>query len=492
MSEQQTGFGPYGGPHGDQGEAPGDSGLNAPVFSVSEISGHLKRVVEDSFSFVRVRGEISGFKRAASGHMYFRLKDEGAVLDAVCWRGTAGRLAVAPEDGLEVIATGRLTTYPGRSNYQIVVESLEVAGEGALLKLLEDRRKKLAAEGLFDAGDKRELPFLPRVIGVVTSPTGAVIRDIMHRLNDRFPTRVLLWPVMVQGDGAAEQIVEAIAGFNRLRPDGDIPRPDVLIVARGGGSLEDLWAFNEENVVRAAAESAIPLISAVGHETDTTLIDFASDKRAPTPTAAAEMAVPVRSELMAQVVDDGARLARAAMRLTAERKTHLAGLARGLPDLNRLVATQRQRLDDWGERLGTSLMSGVHRRRHRLAEAGGGLASPRQHIRYARADVDRAGERLASGAKRLTRDPHRRVAELARLLDSLSYQRVLDRGFALVTDAKGQTVTSAKSLGSGDAIAVTFKDGPVDAMVTSGGPAKPKGKPRAKPSTDDDKQGSLL
>lgn len=481
MSEQQTGFGAY----------ENEGGLNAPVFSVSEVSGHVKRVVEDSFSHVRVRGEISGFKRAASGHMYFRLKDEGAVLDAVCWRGTAGRLAIAPEDGLEVIATGRLTTYPGRSNYQIVVESLEVAGEGALLKLLEDRRKALAAEGLFDEADKRALPFLPRVIGVVTSPTGAVIRDIMHRLADRFPTRVLVWPVLVQGEGAADQIVEAIAGFNRLKSDGPVPRPDVLIVARGGGSLEDLWAFNEESVVRAAAESAIPLISAVGHETDTTLIDFASDRRAPTPTAAAEMAVPVRAELLAQVAEDGARLARAAARLTGERKTRLDGLARGLPDLNRLVADRRQRLDDWGERLGGSLRSGVHRRRHRLAEAA--LASPRHRLRYARADLDRAGENLARAAARLTAQPRRRVAEQARLLDSLSYQRVLDRGFAVVTDATGKAVTSARALSGGDAIAVTFKDGGVDAMVTSGGPAKPKKKAAKKPSPkDDDKQGSLL
>jgi len=270
---------------------------NLPEYSVSELSQALKRTVEDTYPYVRVRGEISGFKRAASGHLYLALKDESAVLDGVCWRGVAGRLGIRPEDGMEVVCTGKLTTYPGRSKYQIVIEAMELAGEGALLKLLEDRRKKLAAEGLFDEARKKPLPFLPDVIGVVTSPTGAVIRDILHRLNDRFPRHVLLWPVLVQGEGAAAQIAAAIEGFNRIAPGGRVPRPDVLIVARGGGSLEDLWAFNEEIVVRAAAGSVIPLISAVGHETDTTLIDYASDRRAPTPTAASEMALPVRADL---------------------------------------------------------------------------------------------------------------------------------------------------------------------------------------------------
>lgn len=475
MSEQQS--------DPDQKE----SGLNTPVFTVSEISGDLKRVVEGAFSFVRVRGEISGFKRAGSGHLYFRLKDEDAVLDAVCWRGSANRLSAVPEDGLEVIVTGRVTTYPGRSNYQIVVEAMEVAGEGALLKLLQDRKAALGAEGLFDADNKRDLPFLPKVIGVVTSPTGAVIRDIMHRLNDRFPTRVLLWPVLVQGDGAAAQIEDAIAGFNRLKPGGPIPRPDLLIVARGGGSLEDLWAFNEENVVRAAAESAIPLISAVGHETDTTLIDFASDRRAPTPTAAAEMAVPVRSELLAQVQDDGARLLRAGMRLVGERKTEVNGLARGLPDLNRLVASQRQRLDDWGERLGASLQTGVHRREGRLAQTAGALTSPRPLVGFARSQLSARTVSLGRAAQRLTAGPRQDLAQTARLLDGMSYERVLERGFALVTDAKGKPVTSAHTLGPGDDLALRMKDGQVHARVTGGAPVKRK---KAKPG--DDKQGSLL
>ena len=304
---------------------------NIPEFTVSELSGALRRTVEEAFDHVRVRGEISGFKRHSSGHLYFSLKDSDAVMDAVCWKGQAVRLGLAPEDGMEVIAVGRLTTYPGRSKYQMVVERMELAGQGALLKLLEDRRRKLAAEGLFDQDRKRPLPYLPNVIGIVTSPTGAVIRDILHRLAERFPRHVLLWPVAVQGDGAAAQIAAAIAGFNALPKGGIIPRPDLLIVARGGGSIEDLWAFNEEIVVRAAAASTIPLISAVGHETDTTLIDFASDLRAPTPTAAAEKAVPVRADLVAWIAETGARLTGAMARSLTERRNRVDALARALP-----------------------------------------------------------------------------------------------------------------------------------------------------------------
>src|SRR5690349_16608160 len=333
-----------------------DNLTNLPEFTVSEISQAVKRTLEGRFDRVRVRGEISGFKRASSGHLYFALKDEEAKLDGVCWRTTAQRLAIAPEDGLEVIATGRVSSYPGRSSYQLIIDSLELAGEGALLKLLEERRKKLTAEGLFDPARKRALPFLPEVIGVVTSPTGAVIRDILHRLRDRFPRHVLIWPVPVQGEGAKEQIATAIAGFNALTPGGVIPRPDLLIVARGGGSLEDLWAFNEEIVVRAAAASAIPLISAVGHETDTTLIDFAADVRAPTPTAAAEMAVPVRADLLVDVQQDGLRLARALQRLAQESRLKLAGLARGLPDPHDLIGAAVQRLDDRAERLRAAML----------------------------------------------------------------------------------------------------------------------------------------
>ncbi|MBT4940472.1 MAG: exodeoxyribonuclease VII large subunit, partial [Rhodospirillaceae bacterium] len=361
----------------DQDEMPGD---NRPIFSISEISQALKRTVEENFSHVRVRGEISRYTLARSGHMYMTLKDENSVLDAVCWRGTVSRLAVTPEDGMEVIATGRLTTYPGRSNYQIVIEQLEVAGEGALLKLLEDRRKKLLAEGLFAEERKKPLPYLPGCIGVVTSPTGAVIRDILHRLDDRFPSHVLLWPTNVQGEGAAEQIAAGIEAFNRISEGGDVARPDLIIVARGGGSLEDLWSFNEEVVVRAAAASDIPLISAVGHETDTTLIDFASDKRAPTPTAAAEMAVPVRADLMAAIADDGVRLQRAMNRSLEEHNREIEGLARGLPDPRRLAEEATQRLDDRSERLLNAKGIYFDGLASDVARLAAGLVSPAQQI----------------------------------------------------------------------------------------------------------------
>ncbi len=333
------------------------SGANAPEFSVSELSNALKRAVEDRFGYVRVRGEISGYRGPhSSGHVYFSLKDANARLDAVIWKGVFGRLRVRPEEGLEVILTGKITTFPGKSAYQIIVEALEPAGVGALMALLEARRRKLAEEGLFDAARKQLLPYLPRVIGVVTSPTGAVIRDILHRLSDRFPVHVLIWPVRVQGETSAREVAEAIRGFNALPPDGPIPRPDVLIVARGGGSLEDLWSFNEEIVVRAAAESAIPLISAVGHETDTTLIDLAADLRAPTPTAAAELSAPVRAELLAGLADLAGRLAGAALRLAERRRAELRSLARALPSGEALLAGPRQRLD--GARLGCRLALG--------------------------------------------------------------------------------------------------------------------------------------
>src|SRR5215468_10091673 len=330
--------------------------LNIPEWTVSELSAALKRTVEDTYSHVRVRGEISGYRGPhSSGHAYFALKDEAARIDAVIWKTAFGRMRIRPEEGLEVIATGRLTTFPGRSSYQIVIESLEPAGLGALMALLEQRKRKLAAEGLFDESRKQRLPYLPSTIGVVTSPTGAVIRDILHRLAERFPRHVIVWPVRVQGDGAAEEIAAAIRGFNALPRDGPVPRPDLLIVARGGGSIEDLWSFNEEIVVRAAADSIIPLISAVGHETDVTLIDFASDKRAPTPTAAAEMAVPVRSDLIARV-DNCARRALACWTRGQEhRRTELRAAARALPSAKTLLAIPRQRLDDCADRLPRAL-----------------------------------------------------------------------------------------------------------------------------------------
>src|SRR5690242_1446659 len=325
---------------------------NVAEFTVSEISFALKRSLEETFGHVRVRGEISGFRGAhSSGHCYFALKDESAKIEAVIWKGVHGRMRFKPQEGLEVIATGKLTTYPGSSKYQIVIEALEPAGIGALMALMEERKKKLAAEGLFDEARKQLLPWLPDVIGVVTSPTGAVIRDILHRLQDRFPRRVLVWPVKVQGDGSAEQVAAAIRGFNALPETGRIPRPDLLIVARGGGSLEDLWSFNEEIVVRAAADSMIPLISAVGHETDITLIDFAADKRAPTPTAAAEMAVPVRSELFVEVESLARRTMVCWQRGQESRRNELRAAARALPGLSVLLAIPRQLLDHLGAAL---------------------------------------------------------------------------------------------------------------------------------------------
>src|SRR5881275_1930419 len=320
--------------------------INAPEFTVSELSSALKRTVEDAYGHVRVRGEISGFRGPhSSGHCYFALKDESAKIEAVIWKTAYGRMRFKPQEGLEVIATGRLTTFPGSSKYQIVIEAIEPAGIGALMALMEERKKKLAAEGLFDKARKQLLPWLPEVIGVVTSPTGAVIRDILHRLEDRFPRRVLVWPVKVQGDGSAAQVANAIHGFNALPQAGPIPRPDLLIVARGGGSLEDLWSFNEEVVVRAAADSMIPLISAVGHETDVTLIDFAADKRAPTPTAAAEMAVPVRADLIAELMSKARRALACWQRAQDHRRTELRAAARALPNAEELLAIPRQRLD---------------------------------------------------------------------------------------------------------------------------------------------------
>ena len=480
-------------------ETPTPGGVNLPVLSISEISRALKRSVEDAFSRVRVRGEITGFKRAASGHLYFSLKDEDAVLDGVCWRGT--RLGMEPEDGMEVIASGRLSTYAPRSRYQMVVESMELAGEGALLKLLEERKKKLAAEGMFDAELKRPIPFLPEVIGVVTSPTGAVIRDILHRLGERFPRRVLLWPVLVQGEAAAEQIATAIEGFNRLplTPAADAlapVRPDVIIVARGGGSLEDLWAFNEERVVRAARASAIPLISAVGHETDTTLIDLAADVRAPTPSAAAEMAVPVRLDLLARVHEDGGRMLGAITRLLDDGRTRVDGLARGLPDLARLTEAAAQRLDDWAERLTNGLGVGLDRRRAELARLAAMLPDLGQDIRHGLDRLAGLARSLVPAVKGLLRGHESRLGQAGALLESASYQRVLERGFAMVGDASGATLRSIRAVAVGMDVALHFHDGDAGARVIGvsggGGSAGPRKKKTAKPPPGDGGQGSLL
>jgi len=470
----------------------GDQG--PPILSVAELSALLKRTVEDTYGRVRVRGEISGFKQAASGHMYFTLKDETAIIDGVCWRGAAERIGVSPEDGLDVIVTGRLTTYPARSRYQIVVDAMEVAGEGALLKLLEDRRRKLAAEGLFDIENKRDLPFLPDIIGVVTSPTGAVFRDILHRLSDRFPRRVVLWPVTVQGKTAAAEIAAAIEGFNRLGGTGGkspVPRPDLLIVARGGGSLEDLMAFNEEIVVRAAAASDIPLISAVGHETDTTLIDYAADRRAPTPTAAAEMAVPVRADLLAQVEDDGARLTGAITRLLDNGRRHLDATARGLPDLSRLVGEFTQRLDDWTERLGNTMRVGLDGRRIKLARLAAEIPKPQQQLDHAKRQLKSEVRALMAAGRSIVAERRGAIQQASALLESFSYQRVLERGFALVTGDGESPIDSVKKLSPGMPVSMRFQDGQAGATINGGAPA---GKPRKAKKRDDgeDPQGTLL
>jgi exodeoxyribonuclease VII large subunit len=458
---------------------------NLPEFSVTELSAALKRTVEDQFAAVRVRGEISGLKVHSSGHVYFDLKDDKAVLNAVIWRGVAGRLQVRPQAGLEVICTGKLSTYAGSSRYQLIVEQVELAGLGALMALLEARRKALAAEGLFDASRKRPLPFLPEVIGVITSPTGAVIRDILHRLQARFPRRVLLWPVAVQGERAADEIAAAIAGFNAF--DGvTMPRPDLLIVARGGGSAEDLMAFNEEVVVRAAAASVIPLISAVGHETDTTLIDFASDMRAPTPTAAAELAVPVRSELLAQTLDFERRMLNCFTKGLKDRQRHLAQLARVLPRPETLFAAQSQRLDRAGEALGQALgrNAQLHRVRFSKAEARlrAGMLKDRMTL---------SAERAATLGARAQRAQQARLAKarqnldgVARLLESISHHAVLERGFALVRGEDGAVRRRAAAVKPGEMLTLTFADGDKAAVAQGGGP-----RPKSKKPVD---QGSLF
>lgn len=428
------------------------AGDNDVALSVSEISQALKRTVEGSFSHVRIRGEISGWKRAASGHCYFTLKDEAANLDAVLWRGQAARLAFAPEDGAEVIASGKLTTYPGRSKYQVSVNSLELAGEGALMALLEKRKKKLASEGLFDPARKQDLPYLPRTIAVVTSPTGAVIRDILHRLADRFPTHVMLWPVAVQGEAAAPAVAAAIRGLSALADDGPIPKPDLVIVARGGGSIEDLWAFNEENVVRAAADCPIPLISAVGHETDTTLIDFVSDKRAPTPTAAAEMAVPVRRELAAYVGELSLRGSRGLSRQLSRAGEKLGLVAARLPSLSALVDQRAQRLDDLGERLKGALASRANSARADLSAVAGRLQP-----RLLTTRLDAADQKLASLW---------RVAQLAHP------DRPLKKGYARISGAKGGVITTAKAAKEEMRLTLHFADGALAAVPDGAPPTK--------------------
>ncbi len=503
-------------------ETPHAGAPNVVEYSVSEISGAIRRTVEDTFGHVRVRGEVGRVSRPGSGHVYLDLKDEKAVLAAVIWRGTARRLRFQPEEGLEVVATGRITTYAGQSKYQLVIEQLEPAGVGALMALLEERRRKLAAEGLFDAARKKPLPWLPKVIGVITSPTGAVIRDILHRLSDRFPRHVIVWPVRVQGETCAAEVARAIAGFNALPEGGPIPRPDLLIVARGGGSLEDLWGFNEEIVVRAAAASRIPLISAVGHETDTTLIDLAADWRAPTPTAAAEKAVPVRAELLAWVQELGARLTLAARNLVKHQRQRVVAAARALPRPEDILGLARQRLDHAASRLDHGLAALAARRRQQLAALAGRLSPHllRQQLQLQRQRLAalherqnmalnnrlaQAAQRLGQAAARLSPLPLRQqlaarrqrletatarlrqardhallrrqqqLGQLARALESLSPKRVLERGYALVHDAdSGMLLTRAAQVRGGQRLALEFADGRKRARAEDGGDDPPR------------------
>jgi exodeoxyribonuclease VII large subunit len=520
---------------------------NAPEITVSELANALKRAIEDRFGYVRVRGEISGYRgRHSSGHAYFSLKDANARLDAVIWRATLQRMKLKPEEGLEVIATGRLTTFPGKSTYQIVIESLELAGIGALMALLEARRRKLAEEGLFDAARKRKAPFLPKVVGVVTSPTGAVIRDILHRLADRFPVRVIVWPVRVQGETSAAEVVAAIDGFNALPLDGSAPRPDVLIVARGGGSLEDLMSFNDEAVVRAVVRSAIPLIAAVGHETDWTLIDHAADLRAPTPTAAAEFAAPVRADLVAATADLDARRRGAILRFSHRLRSDLRALARALPGGEAIIAAPRQRFDRASDALVRRVRGAIDQRTLRMAGLSQRLArhSPRAHLagqrerlkglagrlarvrpllierprrsaeavsrtfaREAALLARRRGERekaLAALAARMTRAYDERLqgkrAQLFsawQLLGAMSYRGVLSRGFALVRDETQKPLWRAEEVRQAQRLEIEFADGKIGAIAGGrvGPPLTPPAllpRRRAKSDKDAEGQGSLF
>jgi exodeoxyribonuclease VII large subunit len=416
---------------------------NIPEFSVSELAFSLKRTLEENYGHVRVRGELGRVTIAASGHMYATLKDDQANIDAVCWKGTLPRLKVKPEEGLEVVCTGKVSSYPQSSKYQIIIDSMELAGQGALLKMLEERRKKLAAEGLFDKDRKKELPFLPEVIGVITSPTGAVIRDILHRLADRFPRHVLVWPVMVQGAAAAQQVADAINGFQDIDKHG-LPKPDLLIVARGGGSLEDLMPFNEEIVVRAAANSKIPLISAVGHETDTTLIDYAADLRAPTPTGAAEMAVPRRMDLLAQVMDDEHRLVAGMSRRLNEAATKLESRTRALGDPRKLLEIKTQQTDHAADKLLRSFREFVAGKNTSVIRIAARIRHPQEHF-------DKAQQKLKHAVQ---------------LLEAYSYENVLERGFAVVRTVDGKVITDPTQTKSGQSLDVRLKDRKTLKVVT--------------------------
>jgi exodeoxyribonuclease VII large subunit len=458
---------------------------NTPEFSVSELSGAVKKAIEGGFSHVRVRGEVGRVSRPGSGHIYLDLKDDRAVIAAVVWKGRATGLAHQPEEGMEVVATGKLTTFPGQSKYQMIIEDIAPAGAGALMAMLEKRKAALAAEGLFAPERKQPLPYLPLIVGVITSPSGAVIRDILHRLRDRFPRKVLVWPVAVQGQRCAPDVAAAIAGFNQFTPGGALPRPDLLIVARGGGSLEDLWGFNEEAVARAAAASDIPLISAVGHETDTTLIDFVSDMRAPTPTAAAELAVPVRMELLAWADQQAARLNRALTTGVQQRQQRVRDLGRALPSKDSLLNVPTQRLDHLGERLPAALKSAAAKKRLQLSEAAlrpailsRRIAEDRRRLNalsdrlaptLLNARINRQSERLVTvltrlsdRASRLQSERVARLAALDRMRETLGYKATLARGYAVVHGADGVVTRAAQAKGPLD---IEFSDGRISTNI---------------------------
>jgi exodeoxyribonuclease VII large subunit len=492
----------------DDREEEEPAGNNNPEYTVGELSSAIKRVIENEFGHVRIRAEVGRVSLPRSGHVYLDLKDEKAVMAGIIWKGVAARLATQPEEGMEVIATGRITTFPGQSKYQIIIEDIKPAGMGALMAVLEKRKAALQAEGLFDPARKRPLPYLPEIIGVVTSPSGAVIRDILHRLRDRFPRKVLIWPVAVQGARCAPEVTRAIEGFNRLTPGGALPRPELIIVARGGGSVEDLWGFNEESVVRAAAASDIPLISAVGHETDTTLIDFASDMRAPTPTAAAELAVPVRHELMAYLDQQHARMSRALSQGLVQRGQRLRDMARALPRPDSLLDTPRQRLDRAGDRLqraaslteapklqleraaqrlNPALMQGVQQRKLKLGDLAGGMrpAALRTRLRNDAQRLDRASQRLAPALEREYKQQQQRLNRATRALGdagnrqiaqwraqitaaerlrlTLGYEATLERGFAVVRGGTSLITTSAKAA-QAQKLEIQFADGIIQAI----------------------------
>ncbi|WP_425043554.1 exodeoxyribonuclease VII large subunit [Primorskyibacter sp. S87] len=484
-------------------------GQNMPEYSVSEISGEVKRTLEGAFGRVRVRGEVGRVFKARSGHLYYDIKDDRNVLACTTWKGQISGLSVVPEEGLEVVVTGRLTAFGAQSKYNLNVDEVAVAGQGALMALLEKRKKQLESEGLFAQERKKPLPYLPQIIGVVTSPSGAVIRDILHRLRDRFPRKVLIWPVAVQGNACAPEVARAIDGFNKLTPGGALPRPDLIIVARGGGSIEDLWGFNEEIVARAVAASEIPLISAVGHETDTTLIDYVSDRRAPTPTAAAELAVPVRLELLAWTREQGARLSRAATDAVQRRAQRLTDLARALPRAESLLDTPRQRLDRAAERLPVALTQGVQQRRLRLAETAAHLRPAtmrslvenrrdrlanlssrlslrpiRREILMTRERLDVLGERLNSAQQTRIDRLRQQIESTDRLRETLSYKATLERGYAVIR-AEGVVVTSKEEAGKHASLEIEFSDG---RLSTGGGTKTGSKKPKPEPPG----QGSLF